>query len=98
MCGMLDYEVKTWEMSWVDFKTSVDPAILQSVCGGIPNSYIEFCDLYDENRARRELVDVSVDEAKTVESESESEDIDNVVPGVVVVSETSDPDDGYDSV
>lgn len=46
-CAYHRYEIKTHEMSWEEFKAKVDPLILLKYCTKIPDSYVEFCDLYD---------------------------------------------------
>ena len=61
-CSELDYETKRWEMSWGEFKSSVDQNVLMVACGNrMPNSYTEFCDFYDENITKSVNVPLSLD-------------------------------------
>lgn len=46
-CSTLDYETKHNDISWEEFKTLVEKHKIIRVCTKIPESYNEYCDLYD---------------------------------------------------
>ena len=78
-CKKLNYELKTADMSYGKFCQQAGEEMLQKLFSKIPETYQEFCDLYEVYEDLPELIEYDDDDFENAFTESDFKEIEDIL-------------------